>query len=138
MVERATGRTIPAPRNLFGAYGFSNPIYITMQLVDGESDIAAKFRYDEEVKDFLKQLPYPMKPRWNPDVKAWMFSPNQYRKAVREIKENAPKPVVVQEISEADLKEALRRDAVERKEVREMIRKTGNKAGLLPDSSSSS
>lgn len=75
----------------------SPPLAVTLNLID-EATFGAKFHYNEELKDFIKQLPPPMRSRWDPTRKMWTFSLSVYHLVVQALEEEAPVPIKLQGI----------------------------------------
>ncbi|KAG7668731.1 hypothetical protein Ndes2526B_g03642 [Nannochloris sp. 'desiccata'] len=97
--SQATGDL--TPRALFSADD-GGPVFITLERVDNNR-VAARFRYNEKLKEFIKTFPYPSKPWWEQSIKAWTFSPRGYKEALRLIQRDSPVSVYITNLSEFDL-----------------------------------
>jgi len=104
--EQAFYRPLKTPHARFECA--DGPVYITLKRMD-DGSVGFIFRYHELLKEFIKGLRYPMNTRWEPSKKAWTFSFQYYKHALRKIQnEYPPKNAYIDVVaSDSDLIDAF-------------------------------
>lgn len=100
------------PRTLnFDGNNDTAPMAVKLELIDNLT-FAAKFQYNEALKDFIRHLEPPMTSRWDPQRRAWTMPLSSYNEVVTALRTQAPVPVNISPIPRSLLEQTLRGGAV--------------------------